>query len=143
MRTYSFGDVSATFFHPGMGQHVVTGEGVGSISISMANDNTTHDVAADGSVMVTKIKSRNGTIAIQIQQTSPLNNFLMKWANYIEAAPSAEWARATIVISSRSTGEMITAVGVSPQKRTDKSYQQQGQQVTWNLMATDVQQDAA
>ena len=50
--TYSFDDVDVVFTHPGIGQYVVSGTGVGSISVTMQTDKTSHDVAADGSVMI-------------------------------------------------------------------------------------------
>ena len=66
--TYSFSDVSLVLSHPSVGKCTITGEGVGSVTVSRANDNTQHDVAADGSVMVSKIHTKNGTIAIAIQR---------------------------------------------------------------------------
>ena len=50
--TYSFSDVSLVLSHPSVGKCTITGEGVGSVTVSRANDLTQHDVAADGSVMV-------------------------------------------------------------------------------------------
>ncbi|NOU95591.1 DUF3277 family protein [Paenibacillus sp. LMG 31456] len=138
---YSFGDVTLTLSHPSLGQYVAGGEGLGSISTSMATDRTTHDVSADGSVMVSKIKGRNGSHAIAIQQTSPLNQWLLKAYNYLENAPANEWAKLSIVQRAPSMHDLITSTGVSFQKLPDKPYQAQGQQVTWNFMAADIQQD--
>lgn len=135
---YSFADVSFVLSHPSVGQFTFTGEGVGSIAISHANDMTQHDVAADGSVMISKIVTENGTIAIAIQQTSEGNTWLKKLVDYLTIAPSSEWALASGVLSNPSTGETTTMTGVSPQKRADKNYQQAGQQVTWNLMAAKI-----
>jgi superfamily I DNA and RNA helicase len=143
IKTYSFQDVSVTFSHPSVGQYVATGSGIGSINITMANDKTTHDTAADGNVMISKIKTRNGSIALSIQQVSWLNTWLTKWLNYLETAGADEWAQTKIVVRAPNMGETITAVGVTPQKMPDRPYQAQGQQVTWNLMAGDIQQDAA
>lgn len=140
--TYSFADVTMTISHPAVGQYVASGVGIGSISTSMTTDRSTHDVSADGSVMISKIKGRNGAHAIAVQQTSPLNAWLLKLYNYLETAPTSQWARTTIVQRAPSMQDRITSTGVSFQKLPDKPYQAQGQLVTWNLMAADIQQDA-
>lgn len=139
---YSFGDVTATISHAAKGQKVITGEGVGSITTTMATDRTAHDVSADGRVMVSKIKGRNGSLAIAVQQNSDVNNWLLKLYNHLEGAPANEWAGITIVVRSPSMRDLVTAHGVSFLKLPDKPYQAQGQQITWNLMAADIQQDA-
>ncbi|KZE79314.1 hypothetical protein AV654_17755 [Paenibacillus elgii] len=141
--TYSFSDVTMVISHPGVGQFVATGAGLGSITTIMTTDRTTHDVSADGSVMVSKIKARNGSHSISVQQTSDLNRWLLKLYNYLETAATNQWAGITIVIRSPQMQDLITSTGVSFQKLPDKPYQAQGQQVTWNLMAADIQQDAA
>lgn len=138
---YSFSDITMTISHPAVGQYVASGVGLGSITTSMTTDRSTHDISADGSVMVSKIKGRNGSHAISVQQTSDLNKWLLKLYNYLEFAPTFQWARATIVIRSPSMGDLILSTGVSFQKLPDKPYQAQGQQVTWSLMAADIQQE--
>jgi hypothetical protein len=141
MTTYSFTDVSFSISHPGVGKYIASGEGIGNINISMTNDRTAHDVASDGSVMVSKIRARNGSLSLAVQQTSGLNRWLMKWYNYLETAPTSAWADTTIVIRCPRMGEQTTAIGVSPQKLPDKPYQAQGQNVNWALLAADIQQD--
>ena len=73
LSTYSFLDLSGSISHPTIGSYLFTGEGVGDINISMSTDRSAHDVASDGSVMVSKIAGNNGTITITAQQTSPLH----------------------------------------------------------------------
>lgn len=140
--TYSFGDVRTTIKHPSVGQYIIDGgEGVGSISVTMTTERTAHDIAADGSVMVSKIKGRNGMIALTMQQTSALNKWLRRWYNHLETAATDQWAETTIVVRSPVMGDLITATGVSPQKLPDRPYQAQGQNITWNLLCADIQQD--
>jgi hypothetical protein len=91
--------------------------------------------------MVSKIKTSNGTIAIQIQQTSNLAKWLQKWHNYLKTAPTSEWAQTSVTIRCPNMGEVITASRVSPQKAADTPYQAQGQNVTWNLMSAEMQKD--
>ncbi|KPV60717.1 hypothetical protein QJ48_04090 [Paenibacillus sp. A3] len=140
--TYSFSDVTMVISHPAVGQFVATGAGLGSITTIMTTDRTTHDVSADGSVMVSKIKARNGSHSISVQQTSDLNKWLLKTYNYLETAPTNQWAGMTLLIRSPQMQDLITSTGVSFQKLPDKPYQAQAQQITWNLMAADIQQDA-
>lgn len=140
-KTYSFADVDVTVSHPNVGNYTLNGEGIGSIGVNMANDRTSHDVAADGTVMVSKIKTRNGSIPLSVQQTSSIHRWLLKWANYLEASPASEYAKTVLIVRSKSTGETTTCHGVTPQKISDKVYQAQGQNVSWNLMAADIQND--
>ncbi|UUZ85666.1 DUF3277 family protein [Paenibacillus sp. P26] len=114
--TYSFGDTSTTILHPSYGQFVANGYGLGSITVSMTNDRSVHDLSADGTVMVSKIKASNGTFTIQAQQTSSLHQWLLGLYNYLDQAPSDQWASITIQIRSNTMRELITGVGVSFQK---------------------------
>jgi hypothetical protein len=140
MPIYSFSDVSMTISHPAVGQYVANGEGLGNINTTMATDRTAHDTAADGTVMISKIKGRSGSHSIAVQQTSALNAWLLKLYNYLETAPSNQWANTMIILRAPSMQDLITSTGVSFQKLPDKPYQAQGQQITWNLMAADIQQ---
>ena len=137
--TYSFGDVTATLNFAGIIPYSITGEGTGSIDITMATEKTSHDIAADGSVMVSKILGDNGSVAISLQQTSTAHKMLLLWYNYLKAASSSEWANNSMVIRNNVYGETIVCTGVSPQNKPGISFQAQGQKVTWTLMAADIQ----
>lgn len=139
--TYSFEDVICTVHNGAGGSFSTQGQGVGSITISMSNDRTQHDVAADGSVMISKIDAENGTIALEVQQTSQVNKDLLDLYNYLSEAPAEEWATTTVTISSKNMGEKTTCTNVSFTKLADKPYQQTGQRVTWNLMAAKIVQE--
>ncbi|USG65163.1 DUF3277 family protein [Brevibacillus ruminantium] len=141
--TYSFADVSMVISHPAVGQYVATGAGLGSISVSMTTDRTTHDVSADGSVMVSKVLGRNGSLTISAQQTSDLNKWLLKLYNYLEQAPTSEWAGINVNVRSSTMQDLIRATGAAIQKLPDRPYQAQGQQVSWVLMAADIDQAVA
>ena len=133
--TYSFDDVDVVFTHPGLGQYVVSGKGIGSISVTMQTDKTSHDVAADGSVMISKIPGDNAAIDIEIQQTSAFHKWLTNYYNFVLLSPSAVWAQAFITIRDKVGGTLITAFDVSPLKKADKPYQAQGQRVTWPFLS--------
>ena len=136
--SYSFQDVSATLNFSGVIPMTVTGQGTGSIDISMTGEKTVHDIAADGVPMVTKVLGNNGLIAISIQQTSPMHKLLMMWYNYLLAASASVWADNSITIRDTNNNTTIIATGVSPQKKPDKPYKAQGQQVVWNFMAAEI-----
>lgn len=133
--TYSFGDVDIIFSHPSVGQKEINGEGTGSITITMQTEKSTHDVAADGSVMISKIAGENANIDIEVQQTSGFHKWLLAYYNAINLAPSSLWAAAQILIRDKAGESTILAIDVSPRIRASKSYQSQGQRVTWNFLA--------
>lgn len=137
-KTYSFEDVTVSFSHPSVGTASSTGAGLGTIAITKASDDTAHDVAADGTVMISKIAGKNGTIAINMQQTSDLNKWLLKWYNYVKQAATSEFASMNLTINSKNLNDSTVCTGVSPQKIADRPYQSQGQHVTWNLMCAEI-----
>lgn len=140
MIQYSFQDVVATFSHPLVGQYTANGAGVGEISITMATDKTVHDVAADGNVMVSKVLGDNGTVAVQVQQTSSLQYWLMNAYNAIKTATSDQWALMSIRIQSIAMQDLHNCTGVSFQQIAERLYQADGQKLTWNLMAASITQ---
>ncbi|HWQ41323.1 MAG TPA: phage protein [Desulfosporosinus sp.] len=139
--TYSFGDVSAVVSHPNFGQRIATGEGLGSITTEMTTDRSIQDVAADGAIMVTKVKARNGTISISVQQTSSFHQWLIKLYNYLEATNTASWAGIKVIIRTPGMKELETCTGVSFTKLPSNPRQAQGQNITWSFMAADIQRE--
>lgn len=136
---YSFSNINMVINPPGLPSYSVNGKGVGEIAIAWANDNTTHDLAADGTVMISKVLADNGTIAITIQQTSLMHQYLMDVFNRLMANSAPAWAGMTISVSALSGGyENLVMTGVSFTKRADQPFQQQGQRVTWNFMAASI-----
>lgn len=136
--TYSFTDLAGSISHPTLGFYLFDGTGVGSVTVSKANDRSAHDVAADGSVMVSKICGNNGSITIEMQQTSPLHKWLETWFNALVQLPTSEWASTNITLRNTATGTSHICSGVSPQKEPDAVYQSQGQRVSWTLMCAEV-----
>lgn len=136
--TYSFADVSLVISHPKVGSCTLTGKGLGSVSVARANDMTQHDIAADGSTMVSKVVTKNGTMGINLQQTSTGHKWLKKWLAYCVGAPTNEWAQTKATLKFPAYGEQIDMNGISPQKRPDAAYQAAGQQVNWNLMVAEI-----
>lgn len=136
--TYSFLDLSGACAHPSLGAYSFTGQGAGSVTVAMATEKTVHNVAADGTVMVSKVAGDNGTIVITCQQTSELHKWLTWAYNLLRYGDVADWAKMVVELINTSDGTSHTATGVSFQKMADKPYQAQGQMVTWTLMAANI-----
>ena len=118
-----------------MGQISLQGEGLGTITFTMTEDTSAHDLAADGSVMTSKVEAPNGTVAIAVQQTSEAHKWFTRLNNYLRTAPSREWAGIALMATASNMRTTHTGQNMSIQKRPDKPYQQQGQHVTWTFLA--------
>ena len=46
--TYAFDETTANLYHPAVGTFSAYGEGLGEVTITRANDVTTHEASADG-----------------------------------------------------------------------------------------------
>lgn len=137
--TYSFEDVTGALAHPLLGAYTFDGKGTGEITIEMDADMSAHDRAADGSIMVSKLLGEPGRITISAQQTSALHKWLLAAYQALKLANTSAWAQMAATIRSVSDGTSHVITGMSFQKIPPKSYQAQGQRVSWVLMAADVQ----
>lgn len=134
--TYSFSDLAGAIGHPSAGAYTFTGEGAGSVTITKAQDDSAIDVAADGTVMISKLAGHNGVITVVCQQTSTIHKFLLDLYNYLKTvAPTQEWAQITGLFRNTADGTFHEATGICFQKKADIPYQAQGQNVTWNFLA--------
>lgn len=136
--TYSFIDTVGSISHPSIGAYILDGTGIGSLTISKATDRTAHDIAADGSVMISKVAGNNGTITIEIQQTTALHRWLMSAFSQVWGLETSEWAGFSIVVRNAATQTSHYCKGVSFQKEADTPYQSQGQRVTWTFMCAEI-----
>jgi hypothetical protein len=135
--TYSFADVTCVISHDLVGQKSVNGEGLGKITVSYLDNLTESDLGADGAIMVTKVESSRAKITIEVQQTSSVNAYLIKYANAVRNAPSGSWAKGSIAIKENfDNGIKISASYCSLIKRPDRSDAQQGDHVTWEFLST-------
>lgn len=135
---YSFEDTSVVVSHPNFETYSAYGTGIGSLTVAMANDVTTHDVAADLSVVVSKSAKKNGTVTFEVLQGSDFNKFLNRLASYLENASPDEFALTTITIINKSTGESYFCTGCSHQKRPDNQYASQAQNRSWPWMCANI-----
>lgn len=138
---YSFKDYNINIVSP-LGSYSVQGEGIGSATVTMSTTKSVHSVGADGSVMTSKIAGDNGTIAIQVQQTSGLNTYMTKLYNLLKTAPSSVWTATQILITNSVQKEVVTAIGCSPENLAEKPMQAEGQMITWTWLAQNIQQVA-
>lgn len=137
--TYAFEDISAIISHPGYGQFSMNGEGIGSFVVSKSTERTSHDKAADGHIMVSKIAGNNGNVVINAQQTSALHNWLQGLFNYLVSTSSDQWAQISLTIRSTKMSKTIQCSGGAFQKEPDEPFQDQGQNLSWTLMFADIQ----
>jgi len=141
--TYSFKDMTGAFAHPQAGIYTFGGEiGAGQIVVTMTSEKTTHDVAADGNVQISAIAGDNGTVSIEVQQTSSLNQFLVKWFNIVKNSLNnndiSNWVGASLLVRNSLDGTTHVCTGISPQNIPNKTYAKQGGNVTWVLMCGDI-----
>lgn len=135
---YSFEDTIVTINHPGKGSYSAYGSGIGSVGVSYTNDVTAHDVAADETVIISKMVRRNGTVVFDVTQASDFNKYLNELATFLEVADSSQFALATIDIENKSTGDKYHCTGVSHQKRADNNYNSQAQNRSWTWMCANI-----
>lgn len=135
---YSFEDTVVTISHPSVGVYSAYGTGIGDLSVNMSENVTTHEVAADQSVIVSKHVKRNGIVNFNISQVSDFNTWLKKFVAYIEEADASEFALATISISNKTTGDNYYCTGVSHQKIADNGLQSQAQNRNWSMMCAHI-----
>lgn len=135
---YSFEDTVVTISHPSVGVYSAYGTGIGDFSVNLSENVTTHEIAADQSVIVSKHVKRNGTVNFNISQVSDFNKWLKKFAAYIEEADASEFALATISISNKTTGDNYYCTGVSHQKIADNQLQSQAQNRSWTMMCAHI-----
>jgi hypothetical protein len=141
--TYAFKNVVGAFTDPDVGAFPFRGqEGVKQLTVYNAIDRTVHDVAADGTVMVSYVSGASGALEIETQQQSSLHQFLVNWANIkftqAENLDAANFAAAAVKIQDLLSGAIHTLTGVSPMKIPDKGYGASGAAVTWRLMCAQV-----
>ena len=138
--TYSFLDLGGVIMHPmyAGGPFQFTGEGTGNVTVSMSTDRSHQDIAADGSIMLSKIAGNNGQIQIECQQTSAVHKYLTALYGWLITEGSEKWGMMSVALRNAVHGNSHFASGVSFVKLPDESYQAQGQKVTWVLMAADI-----
>lgn len=121
--------------------------GLGQITVVMSVEKSVIDVAADGSIMISYIAGDNGTMAIEVQQTSIFHDFLLSWYNNIKTQADlgdvSLWAAGAATLRNVVDGTSHMMNGICPTKIPDKVYAAQGGKITWNLLVAESMQVVA
>lgn len=138
MQTYSFLDtiLSLAFATGGM---TITGKGIGDVTVGMDQDRSSMESSADGNIMISKIPGNQGRITINVQQTSDAHKFLLAMYNALIIGPPSIWAQGAGLMRSLSDSTSHTFTGLCFLKLGDKGYDKQSKNVTWVLLAGDIQ----
>lgn len=144
---YSFSGLVGSITNPLITSFPITGDnsGISKVTITMEGDVTSHERAADGSVMVSAINATNGSLQIETFQNSATDEFLIGWYNTLNTLKSqhvvTNWANTVISLVDTASGRSFTLSGVSPKKLPDRSYAVQGGTVSWDLMAAQITEE--
>jgi hypothetical protein len=139
--TYSFKDLTGVLTNPAFGVTIpLSGGDIGfaQMTVTMATERTVHDVAADGTVMVSYVAGDNGAADLEVQQTSSLHHQLLGLYNLAVARAEANdvsgWASTVMTFRTILDGAVHILTGVSFGKLGDKPYAAAGGRVRWALM---------
>lgn len=138
MNTYSFLDCILILAFP-TGAMTITGKGIGDFSVSMTQERSAMQAAADGTIMISKIAGNHGQLTINVQQTSDAHKFLLAMYNALIILPPSMWAQAAGLARCTSDSTSHTFTGMCFQKLGDKGYEAQGKNVSWVLLCGDIQ----
>ena len=136
---YSLPDCRTVLYHPDVGTANLHQCGHGRITVSAAGDPTSHTVAADGYIVVNRLKSTNGTITLEIPQNSLGDWFLRQWAKWQKNCQDPSWiALGTLTIQGAAGGFSVVCTGVTMQKVPDRVFDRTGTNLTCTLLATTI-----
>ena len=128
-------------YHPDVGTANIHQCGHGKITVSAAGDLTSHTTAADGYVVVNKLKSTNGTIAIEIPQNSIGDWFMRRWINWQKNCQDpSRIALGTLTIQDSAGGFSVVCTGVSLQKAPPRVFDRTATNLVYTLLATTISQ---
>lgn len=137
---YSLPDTKTVFNHPNVGRMVLSDEtnGGGRVSIAWAGDMSSQQATANGYTVITKLHVVNGSISMDVPQNSPADLFLKKVCSYLDTAATGDFALSTITIQDYASGMGWNATGVTPQKRPDRQYDQNGGSVNYSFLCAKI-----
>ena len=137
--TYSLIDTTTILYHPSVGRATLSAVGLGKVTISRSGDLSSHTATADGTVVVNRLRSYNGTVTLEIPQNSEADRFLRRWLNYLQShATGSSFAASTLTIRDTAANHTYTMTGVTPQKWPDITYDQTATNVTYTLLAAEI-----
>ena len=106
---YSLPDCKSVLYHPDVGTANLHQCGMGKIVVSATGDLTSHTTAADGYIVVNKLKTTNGTVTLEVLG----DDFLRRWARWARSTASPNRiALGTLTIYDAVAGFTIVCTGV-------------------------------
>ena len=91
--------------------------------------------------MLNKLKSTNGTIAIEIPQNSIGDWFMRRWINWQKNCQDpSRIALGTLTIQDSAGGFSVVCTGVSLQKAPDRVFDRTATNLVYTLLATTISQ---
>jgi hypothetical protein len=106
------------------------------VAIEYAGDSARITPGADGSAVLNRMAGRSGTIQVDCQQVADANEYLMKFAKYLENCPTSRFALGSLIVYDGD--KMVTCTGVAPQKKAGMNFDAESQNRPWTLLAVDI-----
>jgi hypothetical protein len=120
--------------------------GINGIHVRMAVNQSSLQVGMDGAVVPSVIPGDNGTIEIEVWQTSTVHQQFLSLYNSLKAARDtgdvSQWFGNTIYIQNVVDGSSHYATGCGFMKIPDKAYGQQAVVVNWVFECANVISEA-
>ena len=136
---YSHPDCQFTVYHPDVGTCYLHAAGVDRVVVSSAGDLTNHTTTADGYIVVNKLKTSNGEVAISVPQNSVSDDFLRRWARWAKKSGNTNRvALGTITIVDAASGFTTTCTGVSLKKAPDRTWDRTATNLTYEFLAATI-----
>ena len=135
---YSLADVVVTINHEDVGQCVISDEGGGRVVITRSGDLSNHTVTATGYVVVNKLRSVNGTVALELPQNSPADAYMRKLIKHLISAATDKFAISKMTVNDPAGGKVITLTGLTPQKWPDENYDQTSSTRNYTWLAANI-----
>ena len=133
---YSLADVRAVMYHPDTGQYVLSSGGLGRLAVSRSGDLSAHTATADGFVVISRLRSENCTVTLEIPQNSAADAYLRRWARYLDnTADASRFALTTLTVTDAAGEYTLLLEGVTPKRIPDRSYGSSAAALTWTLLA--------
>ncbi|MBO0737216.1 MAG: DUF3277 family protein [Alphaproteobacteria bacterium] len=134
--TYSFMDVTAVLYGPGVNGLTIGGPHSASaeegVTVTLSEETNTQTIGADGSVMNSLHASRAGTATFRLLKTSPVNQGLMRVYNY-QRTQSNIWGLNTIVIRDVAREDLYTCQGCAFVRFPTNAYAKLGNTLEWEF----------
>lgn len=135
---YSFKDTSVVVNHPDVGQYVLSDGGMGRIVISYTAEKSSHTQTSNGHIVVNRLAGQNGTITLEVPQSSPADAYMIKLLNYLGRCNASRFALGTITIRDTLFALTVEATGVTPQKTPDRTYDSASAMQSYAMLAAEI-----